>query len=66
MEKHGEIQLFLDRDPAGKKLTQLALHWDKLKYVDRSNLYQDRKDLNEWLVHREHQPKQSHGIRRHF
>jgi hypothetical protein len=66
MEAHQEINLFLDTDPAGKKLTQLALQWDKGKYIDRSHLYQNQKDLNEWLVHKKHQPKQSHGIRRHF
>lgn len=66
MEAHQQISLFLDTDTAGKKLTQLALQWDNTKYLDRSKLYQNRKDLNEWLVHKEHQPKQSHGIRRHF
>lgn len=66
MESHQQINLFLDRDPAGIKLTQRALEWDKTKYVDRSEFYQNRKDLNEWLVHKGHEPKQSHRIRRHL
>lgn len=49
MEKHEKINLYLDRDPAGIKLTAEALHRDASRYIDQSFLYQDRKDLNEWL-----------------
>lgn len=66
MESHQQIDLFLDRDPAGIKLTQKALEWDKTRYVDRSKLYQNLKDLNNWLIKEHHDIKQSHRIRRHF
>ncbi len=66
MEGHEQINLYLDTDPTGKKLTQLALQWDKTRYTDRSEIYQKHKDLNEWLVHKRQQQKQSLGIRRHF
>jgi hypothetical protein len=29
-----------------------ALQWDRDKYIDRSNFYQGRKDLNDWLIHK--------------
>lgn len=53
MEEHRHIHLFLDRDTAGKKHTEMALQWDKTKYIDRSPFYENRKDLNDWLVHHE-------------
>jgi len=46
IEKHETINLYLDRDDAGIKCTQKALEWDQ-KYIDRSDLYKDFKDLNE-------------------
>lgn len=58
MEQHQHIHLFLDRDNAGTKWTTRALEWDKLKYTDRSALYKDHKDLNEWLVHYHQQQKE--------
>jgi len=66
MESHQKIDLFLDRDPAGIKLTQKALEWDKTRYVDRSNLYQNFKDLNDWLSKQRHELKQSNRIGRHL
>jgi len=50
MEKHQQVNLFLDRNKAGIECTQLALDWDKSKYMDRSELYGNRQDLNEWLT----------------
>ena len=66
MESHREINLMLDRDPAGQKATEKALQWDKSKYMDRSDYYHKCKDLNEWLVKRKESLKQSRGIKRHF
>lgn len=52
MEKHDQVFLVLDRDPAGMGHTKQALQWDRDKYLDRSDFYQGRKDLNEWLIHK--------------
>jgi|SRR6185437_6449155 len=54
MERYSRIHLILDRDAAGKTHTAKALQWDRDRYIDRSDFYQGRKDLNEWLIHREH------------
>jgi DNA primase len=64
MEKHSQIFLALDRDAAGMNHTRQALQWDRDKYIDRSDFYKGRKDLNEWLTHQHHQsPGQSEGRR---
>jgi len=52
MEKHSQVFLALDRDNAGITQTKQALQWDRDKYIDRSDFYQGRKDLNEWLIHK--------------
>jgi len=49
MEKHGQINLYLDRDNAGMKCTAAALKLST-KYQDQSALYSNHKDLNDWLV----------------
>lgn len=49
MEKHGQINLYLDRDNAGMKYTAAALKLNT-KYHDQSALYSNHKDLNDWLV----------------
>ena len=54
MEQYSRVHLMLDRDAAGRTQTAKALQWDREKYIDRSDFYQGRKDLNEWLIHREH------------
>ena len=64
MENHGTINLFLDRDQAGISCTQKALQWDK-KYIDQSIKYKNHKDLNDYLVHQSHKPKQVFRLRRH-
>lgn len=66
METHQQVHLFLDRDPTGSKFTQKAIEWDKARYIDRSHIYQNRKDLNDWLIKRDHEQKQSLRIGRHF
>lgn len=59
MESHRYVHLFLDRDNAGKRCAEQALQWDKGKYIDRSQFYENRKDLNEWLMHHRYSQKQS-------
>ncbi|MET3875972.1 toprim domain-containing protein [Chitinophaga sp. OAE865] len=60
MERHRQIQLFLDRDAAGSAHTQLSLNWNSSLYVDRSDFYQGHKDFNDWLISHHHTPKESH------
>ena len=65
MEQHQQIHLYLDRDRAGLKHLQNALNWSKT-YIDKSQLYQHHKDLNDYLVHQGHQQKQRHRLGRHL
>ncbi len=51
MEHYGRINLLLDGDAAGRSFTRMARVWNPDKYIDRSDFYQGRKDLNEWLIH---------------
>ncbi len=66
MERHEQIYLYLDKDNAGKSCTEQALQWDKTKYIDRSKFYENRKDLNEWLINHEDRKKQSLRSGRHL
>ncbi|KGO80781.1 DNA primase [Flavobacterium beibuense F44-8] len=50
LESHKSINLYLDNDAAGKKVAREALSNSK-RYNDYSKLYQNHKDLNDWLVH---------------
>ena len=47
MEKREKVELFLDRDTAGKQCTKEALRRPD-HFLDRSTLYRGYKDLNEW------------------
>lgn len=49
MEKHAGIFLYLDHNPAGRKVTLLAVKDNKM-YQDRSDFYRDCEDVNQWLV----------------
>ena len=49
LEQYQAINLYLDRDNAGKNVTREALAIST-KYQDKSGLYSMHKDLNEWLV----------------
>jgi hypothetical protein len=66
MEKYQNVHLILDRDTAGKRHTLQALQWNKDKYIDRSTFYENRKDLNEWLIHHRQSQRQSLKPGRHF
>jgi len=62
MEQYNQVHLILDSDTAGMKCTKQALQWDRDKYIDRSDFYQNHKDLNDWLIHHQHSQKQSQKI----
>ncbi len=49
MEEHECIRLYLDRDTTGQNYSRYALSLSN-KYKDESCLYQQHKDLNDWLV----------------
>ncbi|KUJ59808.1 hypothetical protein AR687_21255 [Flavobacteriaceae bacterium CRH] len=63
MEKHKRVDLYLDRDSGGVKCTHEALQRDSTIYIDQSFLYEQKKDLNEWL-NQGQQVKQGHSFRR--
>jgi hypothetical protein len=50
MEQHEAIYLYLDHDKTGQNCSRYALSLNK-KYQDKSGLYQQYKDLNEWMMH---------------
>ena len=65
MEQYSHIHLMLDRDSAGRSITRKALAWNPDRYIDQSDFYQGRKDLNEWLIHEFHQqPGLRQGLRK--
>lgn len=59
MEKYKQVHLILDRDTAGRKHTRQALEWNIDKYIDRSDHFKTYKDLNDWLIHYNHNLGQS-------
>lgn len=66
MEKHEQVNLYLDRDKAGMNCVQKALKWNQHLYKDQSHLYGRHKDLNEWLVNRQPDIQHSQKIGRYF
>lgn len=66
MEKYRQVFLLLDRDNAGLRYTQEALKWDAGKYIDRSDFYRHKKDLNEWLISHSLSRKPCLKAGRHF
>lgn len=65
MERNQKIYLYLDRDEAGIKHTTEAMKRN-IKYVDRSHLYKNDKDLNDYLVRNSLQKKQRHKLKISF
>ncbi|MCF2518779.1 toprim domain-containing protein [Dyadobacter sp. CY351] len=49
LERHSQINLYLDRDTAGLKCSSVAKGISE-KYNDASPLYDGFKDLNHWLI----------------
>ena len=65
MEEKQKVYLYLDRDEAGIKNTRQALKW-ATKYIDRSHLYKNYKDLNEYLVLGSMEQKKEHKLKIHL
>ncbi|HVG16879.1 MAG TPA: toprim domain-containing protein [Chitinophagaceae bacterium] len=65
MEKNEKIHLYLDRDKAGIKNTIGSLKWNS-KYGDKSNLYKNHKDLNDYLVRQDPKHAQKIKLSRHL
>ncbi|MFN4315306.1 MAG: CHC2 zinc finger domain-containing protein [Chitinophagaceae bacterium] len=76
MEKHQQVNLYLDRNKKGIECTSHAIDWDKTRFVDRSILYRNGQDLNEWLKEKHsllqkpllkkilrHEPKKRRGLK---
>ena len=61
MEKYESVNLYLDRDEAGIKLTKEALERNPEKFTDQSILYSNNKDLNDWLM----QPQVLKHVKKH-
>jgi len=66
MEKYKQVHLILDRDNAGINCTKQALQWNADRYIDRSDFYQNHKDLNQWLIQNQHSQKQSQRLGKQF
>jgi hypothetical protein len=63
LEKYQHVNLYLDRDESGLKVTSQALAWSD-KYQDKSQLYAKFKDLNEYHIHhKEADPKRGRSHR---
>jgi DNA primase len=65
MEKKQKVYLYLDRDDAGIKHMNQALKWAS-KYIDRSHLYKNSKDLNEYLGLGSMEQKKEHKLKIHL
>jgi hypothetical protein len=55
---YDHVDLWLDRDATGQKFALKALELDPQKFVDRSPLYSQYKDLNEMLIRTTRRPQQ--------
>ncbi len=49
VSRYSTVDLFLDNDLAGQNCS-LAARRENAKFSDRSSLYSDYKDLNDWLI----------------
>jgi hypothetical protein len=49
MEQHEHIKLYLDQDKTGQNCTRYALSLSN-RYKDKSHLYKNHKDLNDWVM----------------
>ena len=50
MDRHQQVNLYLDGDGQGRNYTRQALAWNEKKYKDRSTSFRNAKDLNAWLI----------------
>ncbi|MDF2188678.1 toprim domain-containing protein [Paraflavitalea sp. CAU 1676] len=51
MQQHQQVNLFLDNDTTGNKMTAAALALDPNRFNDQRELYKDYNDLNAWCQH---------------
>lgn len=58
LQRHEEVGLWLDRDITGQAYTKYALSVGS-NFVDKSDLYSQHKDLNDWLRHKGELPKRA-------
>ncbi len=65
MEQNQKVYLYLDRDETGMENTQTALKWDR-KYIHRSHLNKNHKDLKDYLLYKSQQLKPGLRIGRHL
>ncbi|WP_187270032.1 toprim domain-containing protein [Pontibacter qinzhouensis] len=56
LDRHKEIYLFLDRDEAGRRLTERLLQ-SHTKAIDASSFYQSHQDVNDYLAARKQRAK---------
>jgi len=64
MERHAQVNLYLDNDASGRKFTQDAL-LSSDRYKDYSNLYKGYNDLNDWICRMGSPPGQQLSIKSH-
>ena len=50
MDRHQQVNLYLDGDGQGRNYTRQAIAWNGRKYKDRSTSFRNAKDLNEWFI----------------
>ena len=55
LNDYDTIELYLDNDKTGKRITQKFLEFSK-NCTDKSGLYRNNKDINEWLVSKKEYP----------
>jgi Toprim-like/CHC2 zinc finger len=63
MQSYKSVHLYLDCDTTGQKCIQKALAIDSEKFKDERHLYQNYKDLNDWIMHIGHPQKQGLQIK---
>lgn len=50
MDKHQTVNLYLDQNKQGMDYTRQALNWDQKKYHDRSIIFRQGQDMNDWFI----------------
>lgn len=51
LKTYRKVHLYLDNNPAGRKHTEMAIAENRTKFVDKSSLYRNHEDLNDFLCH---------------
>ena len=61
MEQCPKVHLYLDNDTMGNEVTARAIQRSE-KFTDERGLYKGFKDCNQWLIHQNQKPQQSHRL----